>query len=217
MGRGAPREFVDNLMSIANSHHEHLSVDCIRAYHFGSRFIVELEVLLPPKMTVEESHDIALFLQHKVRPEFLDKRCRPLQHTCLLNTPALPQAVQALFSLDAVPPCSTARAGYSAVHANSLSCQMCIHILAANGQHVVFSPRHVYLATDWPAVVLSVAVVESCLNRPVHYWHYTCWVCPSSAECSSGPFWGLLSRVPGQPNIQPRNGVLLLTWPHARQ
>ena len=53
-------------MSIANSHHEHLSVDCIRAYHFGSRFIVELEVLLPPQMTVEESHDIALFLQHKV-------------------------------------------------------------------------------------------------------------------------------------------------------
>ena len=53
-------------MSIANSHHERLSVDCIRAYHFGSRFIVELEVLLPPKMTVEESHDIALFLQHKV-------------------------------------------------------------------------------------------------------------------------------------------------------
>ena len=66
VGRGAPREFVDNLMSIANSHHEHLSVDCIRAYHFGSRFIVELEVLLPPQMTVEESHDIALFLQHKV-------------------------------------------------------------------------------------------------------------------------------------------------------
>ena len=55
-------------MSIANAHHEHLSVDCIRAYHFGSRFIVELEVLLPPKMTVEESHDIALFLQHKVSP-----------------------------------------------------------------------------------------------------------------------------------------------------
>lgn len=53
-------------MSIANSHHEHLSLDCIRAYHFGARFIVELEVLLPAQMTVEESHDIALFLQHKV-------------------------------------------------------------------------------------------------------------------------------------------------------
>ena len=31
------------------------------------RYIVELEVLLPPGMTVRESHDISLELQHKVR------------------------------------------------------------------------------------------------------------------------------------------------------
>ncbi|KAK9868820.1 hypothetical protein WJX84_006295 [Apatococcus fuscideae] len=85
VGRGAPREFVDNLMSIANSHHEHLSVDCIRAYHFGSRFIVELEVLLPPKMTVEESHDIALFLQHKV--EAFDEVERAFVHVDYINRP----------------------------------------------------------------------------------------------------------------------------------
>jgi len=41
-------------------------VDALRAYHFGSRYIVEVEIILPPQMTVRESHDIALQLQHKV-------------------------------------------------------------------------------------------------------------------------------------------------------
>ena len=40
----------------------------VRAYHFGARFIVEMEVVMPAEMTVRESHDIALQLQHKVHP-----------------------------------------------------------------------------------------------------------------------------------------------------
>ncbi len=35
VGRGAPAEFVEQLKSIADEHHESLVVDCIRAYHFG--------------------------------------------------------------------------------------------------------------------------------------------------------------------------------------
>lgn len=35
-------------------------------YHFGARYIVEMEVVMPGGMTVAESHDIALALQHKV-------------------------------------------------------------------------------------------------------------------------------------------------------
>ena len=30
------------------------------------RFLVEIEIILPAQMTVQESHDIALLLQHKV-------------------------------------------------------------------------------------------------------------------------------------------------------
>lgn len=37
-----------------------------RCYHFGPRYNVEMEVVLPGSMTVAESHDIALELQHKV-------------------------------------------------------------------------------------------------------------------------------------------------------
>lgn len=67
IGMGAPEDFVHNLEQLANTHHQELSLDQIRAYHFGQRFIVEMEVVLPAQMTVRESHDIALILQHKVR------------------------------------------------------------------------------------------------------------------------------------------------------
>jgi len=42
-------------------------VDITRAYHFGARYNVEIEIILPGDMSVRESHDIALELQHKVR------------------------------------------------------------------------------------------------------------------------------------------------------
>jgi divalent metal cation (Fe/Co/Zn/Cd) transporter len=38
----------------------------IRAYHFGSKFLVEIEVILPAAMTVREAHDISLELQQAV-------------------------------------------------------------------------------------------------------------------------------------------------------
>jgi len=41
-------------------------VDCTRVYHFGARYNVEMEIVLPGAMTVMESHDIALALQHKI-------------------------------------------------------------------------------------------------------------------------------------------------------
>lgn len=58
-----------------------MTVDAIRAYHFGcvvcdiqvactcihrANYLVEVEVVLPPNMTVRESHDIALALQHQI-------------------------------------------------------------------------------------------------------------------------------------------------------
>ena len=71
IGMGAPEDFVQNLEQLANTHHDELSLDRIRAYHFGQRFIVEMEVVLPAQMSVRESHDIALILQHKVQTRIL--------------------------------------------------------------------------------------------------------------------------------------------------
>jgi len=66
VGHTAPPDFILSVEEIARKHDHRLSVDCTRAYHFGARFNVEMEIILPGSMTVAESHDIALALQHKI-------------------------------------------------------------------------------------------------------------------------------------------------------
>lgn len=66
VGHTAPPEFIRQVEDIARKHDPRLSVDCTRAYHFGARYNVEMEIVLPGRMTVIESHDIALALQHKI-------------------------------------------------------------------------------------------------------------------------------------------------------
>ena len=44
MGKGAPEDFIEKLEGVANSHHDQLVVDVIRAYFFGARFIVEVSL-----------------------------------------------------------------------------------------------------------------------------------------------------------------------------
>ena len=79
VGISAPEDFVDRLEAMAAAHHERLQVDVIRAYYFGARFLVEMEVVMPSDMSVKESHDIALVLQHKVS---LHLRCLWCSLTC---------------------------------------------------------------------------------------------------------------------------------------
>ena len=66
VGRAADETFVDKIKHISNNFHESLVLDIVRAYHFGTRFLVELEVVLPRDMPVHEAHDISLSLQQKV-------------------------------------------------------------------------------------------------------------------------------------------------------
>jgi hypothetical protein len=49
-------------------------VDVTRAYYFGSAFNVEMEIVLPGAMSVCESHDIALALQHRIEESDLVER-----------------------------------------------------------------------------------------------------------------------------------------------
>lgn len=66
VGHTAPREFVEDMNKLAEAHDPRISVDVTRAYHFGSAFNVEMEIILPGAMSVRESHDIALALQHRI-------------------------------------------------------------------------------------------------------------------------------------------------------
>jgi cation diffusion facilitator family transporter len=63
VGQAAPPEFYQEVTELANNHHKQMYADIVRAYHFGKKYLVELEVVLPAQMTVKDSHDIALSLQ----------------------------------------------------------------------------------------------------------------------------------------------------------
>jgi len=67
VGRVASPEFLQRLKSIAESHDEgRMEIDVIRAYHFGHRFLVEVEVVVPPETGIIYAHDSALSLQKKI-------------------------------------------------------------------------------------------------------------------------------------------------------
>lgn len=44
-GRSAPEEFIEELTDIASSFDDRIAVDVVRAYHFGPKFLVELEIV----------------------------------------------------------------------------------------------------------------------------------------------------------------------------
>ncbi|KAG2497945.1 hypothetical protein HYH03_004207 [Edaphochlamys debaryana] len=66
VGLAAPDEVVEEVRAVTVTHHPALKLDRVTAYHHGSHMVVEVEVLLPAEMSVKESHDIALALQHKI-------------------------------------------------------------------------------------------------------------------------------------------------------
>ena len=66
-GRAAPPGFVRRLTHIAFNHDERIvKVDTVRAYHFGPRFLVEVEIVMQPDTPLHESHDVGIMLQHKI-------------------------------------------------------------------------------------------------------------------------------------------------------
>eukprot|EP01032_Pedospumella_encystans_P012246 gene12246-14181_t len=66
VGHTAPQDYIEMIEGMALDHDHRLTVDVTRVYHFGARYNVEMEIVLPGDMTVRESHDIALELQHKI-------------------------------------------------------------------------------------------------------------------------------------------------------
>jgi cation diffusion facilitator family transporter len=66
VGRSADDEFLTEVRRMADAHHPAILPDIIRAYHFGPKYLVEIEVVLPATMTLQETHDIGMELQHKI-------------------------------------------------------------------------------------------------------------------------------------------------------
>jgi divalent metal cation (Fe/Co/Zn/Cd) transporter len=85
VGYTATPEFIQEVTDLAHAHDSRIIVDVTRAYHFGKSYIVEIEIILPELMTVRESHDIALELQHKI--ELNEMVERAFVHVCILSFP----------------------------------------------------------------------------------------------------------------------------------
>jgi len=75
VGKIAPDDTISEVRDICSKHHESMEVDALRVYHFGSRFNVEVEVVMPLQTTLKDSHDISLALQDKIESLEFVERC----------------------------------------------------------------------------------------------------------------------------------------------
>ena len=75
-GKSAPEELIEELMVLAEHFDEdRLLVDTCRAYHFGPKFLVELEVVMPIDTLLKESHDLGMELQYEIEAREEVERC----------------------------------------------------------------------------------------------------------------------------------------------
>ncbi|XP_005104731.2 metal tolerance protein 9 [Aplysia californica] len=78
-GHTARPDFLSKLTWVCVNHHAKIRhIDTVRAFHFGNNFLVEVDIVLPADMRLEEAHDIGESLQHRL--ESLDEVERSFVH-----------------------------------------------------------------------------------------------------------------------------------------
>jgi cation diffusion facilitator family transporter len=75
VGRTADPEFLEELRTAASTYSERMQCDIVRAYHFGPRYLVELEMVMESSTPLRVSHDLALDLQQKIEAFDDVERC----------------------------------------------------------------------------------------------------------------------------------------------
>lgn len=75
VGRQADAEFIEMVRTLAEKHDQKAEVSTLRAYHFGPKLLVEIELVMDSETPLEVSHDVAVTLQDSI--ERLDEceRC----------------------------------------------------------------------------------------------------------------------------------------------
>jgi cation diffusion facilitator family transporter len=66
VGKAADPEFLDYVREIAENHDPDADLDTVRAYHFGPKFIVEIELVMNKNTPLDISHDVGMLLQHRI-------------------------------------------------------------------------------------------------------------------------------------------------------
>ncbi|BHF63893.1 hypothetical protein SprV_0200688800 [Sparganum proliferum] len=78
-GYSASPEFLQKITFICVNHHPSIErLDTVRAFHFGSNFMVEVDIVLPKDMDLHQAHDIGETLQKKL--ESMEKVERAFVH-----------------------------------------------------------------------------------------------------------------------------------------
>ncbi|KAK9283684.1 hypothetical protein L1049_011934 [Liquidambar formosana] len=67
VGRTASPDYLQKLTYLCWNHHKAIRhIDTVRAYTFGSHYFVEVDIVLPADMPLQEAHDIGESLQEKL-------------------------------------------------------------------------------------------------------------------------------------------------------
>ncbi|XP_074286704.1 metal tolerance protein 11 isoform X1 [Silene latifolia] len=67
VGKSATPDFLQKLTYLCWNHHKAIKhIDTVRAYTFGSHYFVEVDIVLPSTMPLQEAHDIGESLQEKL-------------------------------------------------------------------------------------------------------------------------------------------------------
>ncbi|CAD7971419.1 unnamed protein product [Amoebophrya sp. A120] len=83
VGKVADREFLDEVRRILEEdiqsdkllNSKNVTIDKLTAYHFGPKFLVEVELVMPEDTLLRESHDCGIRLQHHVESLSQVERC----------------------------------------------------------------------------------------------------------------------------------------------
>lgn len=66
-GKSAKPEFINRIIKICIDHDERIDyIDTVYVYHFGTRFLVEVHIVMDQDMRLKETHDIAETLQNNI-------------------------------------------------------------------------------------------------------------------------------------------------------
>jgi len=75
VGKTADESKLADLRRAAQDFHPGMACDIVRAYHFGPRFLVELEMVMDASTPLKTSHDVGMELQREVEARDDVERC----------------------------------------------------------------------------------------------------------------------------------------------
>jgi cation diffusion facilitator family transporter len=75
VGKEAHPDFLSTVREMAESHDPNAKLDIVRAYHFGPKFLVEVELIMDRQTPLAISHDVGISLQDQIERMEECERC----------------------------------------------------------------------------------------------------------------------------------------------